>query len=175
MERDYDNDDIGLRIYQEKVQNEIPKDEVKLYNRLIEVYIDEGVISEDAKVLAHFSVLIEWGLDRAETDENLFDDVDDMHRMRYFRVNSEGHIIELYLHHSEGMFLTLLPKILCSLKYLEVIYFPNNLMKEIPEWITILKFLRVLDVRNGDQPNVYVPDSIKPFIASLESFNDFYG
>ena len=30
------DDDIGLRIYQERVEIEIPKDEVKLYNSLIE-------------------------------------------------------------------------------------------------------------------------------------------
>ena len=171
MERDYD---IGLRIYQEKVQNEIPKDEVRVYNRYAEYYIDEGLIPEDAKVLAHFSVLIERGLDRAENNEDLFDDVDDMYRMYFFKVNNDGHIIELYLHHTEEVFLTLLPKMLCSLKYLEVIYFPNNLIKIIPEWITNLKFLRVLDVRNGDQPNPEVPDPIKPFIESLEHFNESY-
>ena len=170
---DYD-DDIGLRIYQEKVQNEIPKDEVRDYNRYAENYINKGVISEDAKFLAHFSVLIEGGLERAENDENLYDDVNDMHRMYFFKVNNDGHVIELYLHHTEEVFLTILPNMLCSLKYLEVICFPNNLMKKIPEWITNLKFLRVLDVSNIEQPNPYVPDSIKPFIESLESFNESY-
>lgn len=172
MERDYD---IGLRIYQEKVQNGIPKDEARLYNQITENYLNQGVIPEDAKVLAHFSVLIEGKLERAEIDENLYNDVDDMHRMYYFKVNYEGYVIELYLHHSEEVFLTLLPKMLCSLKYLEVICFPNNLMKKIPEWITNLKFLRVLDVNNVESANPEIPNSIKPFIESLESFNAFYG
>jgi len=167
-----DDDDIGLRIYQKKVQNGIPKDEVRKYKEYAEYYIDEGVISEDAKILAHFSILIEFGLDKAEIDENLFDDVDDMHRMYFFKVNDDGHIIELYLHHTEEVYLTILPRILCSLKYLEVIFFPNNLMKKIPECITNLKFLRVLDVRNSGSAKPEVPDSIKPFIESLESFNE---
>lgn len=175
MEWYNDNDDIGLRIYQEKVESEIPKDEVRDYNRYAEDYIDQGVISEDAKTLAHFSVLIEGGLQRAEIDENLFDDVDDMYLMHFFKVNESGHIIELYLHQAEELFLTILPKMLCSLNYLEVICFPNNLMKKIPEWIAKLKFLRVLDVSNIEQPNPEIQDSIKPFIASLESFNKFYG
>ena len=64
---------------------------------------------------------------------------------------------------------------LCSLEYLEVIYFPNNLKKTIPEWITNLKFLRVLDVSNTDQPNPVIPESIKSYVESLESFNQFYG
>ncbi len=170
MERDYD---IGLRIYQKKVQNEIPKDEVRDYNRYAENYIDQGVIPLEAKVLAHFSVLAEAKLVRAENYKDLFG-VDDMHSMHNFIVNREGHVIELYLHHTEELFLTLLPKMLCSLEYLEVIFFPNNLIKVIPEWITQLKFLRVLDVSNVGQPNPEVPESIKSYIDSLESFNDFY-
>ena len=171
---DYDDDDdIGLRIYQEKVQNEIPKDEVRDYNRYIEYYVEKGVISEDAKILAHFSLLIEFGLDKAEIDENLFTDADDMLRMHFFKVNNDGHIIELYLHHTEEVYLTILPNMLCTLKHLEVIFFPNNLMKIIPECIVNLKSLRVLDVRNGSaKPEV--PDSIKPFIESLESFNESF-
>ena len=169
------DDDIGLRIYQEKVQNEIPKDEVRVYNRYAENYIDQGVISEDAKVLAHFSVLIEGGLERAETDEDIFfDTCSDMFCTHYFRVNSDGHIIEIYLHSPVNYYLTILPKLLSRLNHLEVLYLPDNLMKVIPEWITKLRFLRVLDVSNGDQPNPYVPDSIKPFIESLEHFNESY-
>lgn len=49
---------------------------------------------------------------------------------------------------------------LYSLDHLKVIHFPNNLIKIIPEWITKLKFLRVLDVNNGDRPNPVILDSI---------------
>lgn len=173
-----DDDDIGLRIYQEKVEKEIPKDEVRYYNKYIDCYIDQGVNSEDAKILAHFSVLIEGGLGKIETDKNPWIDAGDMYDMHFFKVNKEGYITELHLHHSEMVFLTILPKMLASLNYLEVIRFPGNLIKEIPEWIVNLKFLRILDVRNIGQPNLdrYVPDSVKPFIESLESFNgsEFY-
>ena len=170
MEHDYD---IGLRIYQEKVQNQIPEDEERYFNQISNNYINQGVIPLEAKVLAHFSVLAEAELDRAENYKD-FIGVDDMHRMFNFIVNREGHLIELYLHHTEEVYLTLLPKMLCSLEYLEVICFPNNLIKVIPEWITQLKFLRVLDVNNIEQPNPDVPNSIKSFIDSLESFNKFY-
>lgn len=94
--------------------------------------------------------------------------------MRNFKVNNKGHVIELYLHHTEEVFLTLLPKMLRSLEYLEVICFPNNLMKIFPEWISDLKFLRKLDFGNVERPNPEVPDSIRPFLNSLESFNKFY-
>ncbi|HUW91155.1 MAG TPA: hypothetical protein VMV43_11645 [Candidatus Nanopelagicaceae bacterium] len=169
MERDYD---IGLRIYQEKVQNQqdLPKEAVEI----IEKYINQGVIPLEAKILAHFSVLAEVELARAEISEDVFKDEDDMCWICNFIINSEGHVIELYLHHTEEVFLTLLPKMLCSLEYLEVICFPNNLMKVIPEWISDLQFLRVLDVNNVEQPNPEVPDSIMPFLNSLESFNEFY-
>ena len=169
MERDYD---IGLRIYQEKVQNQIPEDEERYFNQISKNYINQGVIPLEAKVLAHFSVLAEAKLVRAE-DYKDFIGVDDMHSMHNFIVNREGHVIELYLHHTEEVYLTLLPKMLCSLEYLEVICFPNNLIKVIPEWITKLKFLRVLDVSNAGQPTPEVPESIKSYIDSLESFNDF--
>jgi len=171
MDRDYD---IGMRIYQEKVQNQIPKDEERNYNQIAENYVKQGVISLDAKVLAHFSVLAEVELVKAELNINLYDNVDDMHSMFNFKVNSDGHIIELYLHFTEQYYLTLLPRMLSKLENLEVICFPNNLIKEIPEWITELKYLRVLDVSNADRPNPDIPNSIKSFIDSLESFNEFY-
>lgn len=173
MKRDYD---IGLRVYQEKVQNEIPKDEVRYYNKYTENYISQGVIPLEAKILAHFSVLPEAELARAEIHEDIFfDAVSDMFSTHYFRVNSDGHIIEIYLHSPETYYLTILPKLLSRLQHLEIVFFPDNLIKLIPEWIINLKFLRVLDVYNTDQPNPVIPESIKSYIESLESFNQFYG
>jgi hypothetical protein len=87
-----DDDDIGLRIYQEKVEKEIPKDEVRDYNKYTENYIDQGVNSEDAKILAHFSVLIEGGLGKIEFNEDPWMDAGDMYDMHFFKVNSEGYI-----------------------------------------------------------------------------------
>jgi len=170
----YNDDDIGLRIYQEKVEREIPKDEVRDYNKYTERYIEQGVNSEDSKVLAHFSILAESGLERIEKDEDPWQDSDDMYRMYFFKVNKDGYITELHLHHSEAIFLTILPNMLASLKYLEVIIFPDNLIKEIPKWIVNLKFLRVLDVSNAG-PDPHVPDSIRPFIESLDRFNELTG
>ena len=83
-------------------------------------------------------------------------------------------LIDFYKELAKGGTGLIIPEMLCSLDQLEVIRFPNNLIKKIPEWITKLKLLRVLDVSNVDQPNPFVPDSIKPFIESLESFNEFY-
>lgn len=169
MECDYD---IGLREYQERIQKQ--QDLPKYTAKIIDKYVNQGVIPLEAKILAHFSVLAEVELIKAEIDENVFKDGDDMYWMCNFKVNNEGHIIELYLHHTEKVFLTLLPKMLCKLEYLEIICFPNNLIKEVPEWITNLRFLRDLDVSNADRQNPKVPDSIKSYIESLESFNEFY-
>lgn len=169
------DDDIGLRIYQEKVEKEIPKNEVRIYNQITEKYINQGVIPQEAKVLAHFSVLAEVELTRAEIDEDIFSDAcSDMFSTHYFRVNNDGHIIELYLHSPDRCFLTILPKFLSKLQNLEVIFFPDNLIMEIPEWITELKFLRLLDLGNIEQLNPKVPDSIRSYIESLEYYNKYY-
>lgn len=89
MVRDYD---IGLRKYQERIQNqhELPK----YASRIIDRYIDQGVIPLEAKILAHFSVLAEVELVKVEIYKDLYDDVDDMHRMYNFKINNDGHVVK---------------------------------------------------------------------------------
>ncbi|MHA1106060.1 MAG: leucine-rich repeat domain-containing protein [Promethearchaeota archaeon] len=165
-------DDIGLRIYQEKYQDleNLPKYEPDITDE----YLKEGIIAEEAKIMNHFSVIAEAGLVKAEFNEDLFESTDDMHAMFYFRLNNDGHVIELYLHFAEQIYLSIIPRLLCSLKQLEVIYFPNNLIKEVPEWITNLKFLRELEISNCERRNIDVPDTIKSYIKSLERFRIYY-
>ena len=60
---------------------------------------------------------------------------------------------------------------------IEVIRFPNNSIEVIPECVTKLKFLRVLDVSNNTDlgfNDPLIPDSIRSFTQSLEVFNQFY-
>jgi hypothetical protein len=168
------DDDIGLRIYQEKVQKEIPKDEVRHYSKFTEKYINQGVIPQEAKLLAHFSILAEAELTKAELYEDIFADAcSDMFSTHHFRINSEGHIIELYLHSPVNGYLSILPNMLRKLEQLEVIFFPENSIKDIPEWITDFKFLRVLEVINYEQPYAVVPESIQSYLESLEQYNKF--
>jgi len=164
--------DIGLRLYQERIQEQytLTRSETKI----IDKYINQGVIPPEAKVMAHFSVLAEVELVKAEIYEDLFENTDDMLRLCNFKVDNEGHVIELYLHFTEGIYLALIPKMLCSLNHLEEICFPNNIIKKIPEWIAGLKSLRALDVSNGDQADPDIPESIKSYIESLERFNEIY-
>ena len=106
-------------------------------------------------------------------EDIFFDAVSDMFSTHYFRVNNDGHIIELYLHSPVNCFLALFPNMLSKLEQLEVIFFPDNSIKEIPEWITKFKFLRVLEVTNYEQSYAVIPESIRSYLESLESFNKF--
>ncbi|MFX1234285.1 MAG: hypothetical protein ACFFBY_06940 [Promethearchaeota archaeon] len=92
-----------------------------------------------------------------------------------YKIDNEGNIIELHMHQAELIFMAIFPEQLCLLKSLEVIRFPNNVIEFIPECIMNLKFLRVLDVSNFEGPTALIPDSIRSFIESLESYNEFYG
>lgn len=58
MRSESNDDDIGLRIYQEKVEKEIPKDEVRIYEKLTKGYISHGVNPKEANVLAHVLALV---------------------------------------------------------------------------------------------------------------------
>ena len=91
-----------------------------------------------------------------------------------FKVNNDGKVIELHIHFTEEVYLTLIPKLLSSFDQLEVIRFPNNLIKNISLWIVHLQLLRILDVSNVESADPDVPDSIKSYIESLEHYNEFY-
>jgi len=79
MDKDYY---IGLRIYQEKVQNQNLSDLPKFTIEIIKKYVDQGCISRNAEILTHFSVLAEVELVRAEISMNLFDNV--LYEFHYF-------------------------------------------------------------------------------------------
>ncbi|MFX1324236.1 MAG: leucine-rich repeat domain-containing protein [Promethearchaeota archaeon] len=139
-----------------------------------EKLIKSGVCPEDAEILEIFYVFIRNKLEKAEIYEILEEDFDDMQVMRHFKIINEGKVVELHLHFAEAINLTVFPRQLCSLDELEVIRFPNNLIEEIPECITKLKSLRVLDLSNYEKPTARIPIAITSFIHSLEDFNRFY-
>lgn len=174
LQPDSNDYDIGVRSYQERIDNQNQLDFSRSTTKIIDNYINQGVIPKEAKVLAHFSVLSDVEFSKAEIFTDLDEDTDDMHPLFDLKLNSNGHVIELHVPFMEEKYLTLIPKMLCSLEQLEVIRFPNNSIMDIPEWISNLKFLRVLDVSNAGRPNQDVPDSVKSFIESLESYNQFY-
>ena len=157
------------REYQERAQS-FSHDVTDIINH----YVNQGVKLQDAKIMAKFTYLMDKNLILANNNTKLYNIVNDMHWMFHYKINSDGRVIELHIHHAEMIFLTLFPRILCSLDQLEVIRFPNNYIEKIPECITNLKRLKVLDVSNFEPPNPIIPESIKSFIASLEKFNEFY-
>ena len=162
----------AFKRYQEKVQTDLVNPWDK--SEKIEHYINQGVILHDAKIMAQFSVLLKKDLILTNNTKKLDENRDDMHWMFHFKINRVGRVIELHIHHADTIFLTLFPKILCSLDQLEVIRFPNNSIEAIPECITNLKSLKILDVSNCGPPNPYIPESIKTYVESLEKFNKFY-
>jgi hypothetical protein len=137
-------------------------------------YVNHGVDLQDAKIMANFSFLLDKNLTLANDNTQIYDIRDDMHWMFHYKINNDGRITELHIHQTETIFLTLFPKILCSLDQLEIIRFPNNFIENVPECILNLKNLREFDVSNLDRQNPIIPDSIKSYIESLEKFNVFY-
>jgi len=161
-----------IKQYQEKIQSNyvFPWQTSDKFNH----YTNQGIIPQEAKIMAQFSVLLERDLIPTKIYTNLDENQDDMHWMGHFKINNDGRVIELHIHQAESIYLTLFPKILCTLEQLEVIRFPNNCIETIPECITNLKLLKVLDVSNLYAPNPNIPETIKSFVESFEKFNEFY-
>lgn len=167
----YDNELSPYRVrqYQERIQMFSHDVSDK-----ITYYLKSGVTPKDAKKMADFSLILKRELIQTNIFTNLDENQDDMHWMSHFKINSDGRVIELHIHQTESIYLTIFPKILCSLKQLEVIRFPNNCIEIIPECITKLKFLRVLDVSNLEGPNPIIPKAMRAFVKGLENYNEFY-
>ena len=161
-----------IKKYQEKIQSDYVNPWDK--SEKIDHYMNQGVNLHDAKIMAHFSVFLRKDLILANIHTELYNTRDDMHSMFHYKINSDGRITELHIHHADTILLTLFPYILSSLDHLEVIRFPNNGIEFIPECITNLTRLKVLELSNFGFPNPIIPDSIRSFIESLEHFNDFY-
>ena len=168
----YDRLDLKLKEYQEKRYSELKSAPIILIEK-IQNLIRRGVDPEDAKILIRFFRFLEWDLKKSESYKDLDRDQGDMWPLDHYKINENGKVIELHLHHGDQIYLTFIPDYLCSLDSLEIIRFPNNLIETIPECIINLKSLRALELRNVEQPNPAVPDSVKSFIQSLESYNSF--
>ena len=164
---------LNIKKHQEKINSEFkfPQD---LLNEKIQRLVKNGVIIEDAKNLAKFFIILDGDLAQTPLYKDLDEDRDDMHIMFDYKIDVGGHVVELHMHHTEYIFIAVFPKELCFLNELEVVRFPQNIIEEIIECITNLKSLRVLDVSNFEAPAPTIPNSIKSFIESLESYNEFY-
>jgi leucine-rich repeat protein SHOC2 len=168
----YDNLDLQLKEYQQKRYSELRSIPIILTEK-VQNLIKNGVDPEDSEILIRIFRFLEWDLDKSEITEDLDKDQGDMWPLHHYKINRNGKVIELHLHHGNSVYLTLFPEYLCTLDCLEVIRFPNNLIETIPECITNLKSLRALELSNVEQPNPAVPESIKSFIKSLEIYNSF--
>ncbi len=172
IKSNYDRLDLELKEYQEKRYSELKSAPIILIEKVQDL-IKRDVDPEDAKILIRFFRFLEWDLDKSELYEDLDKDQGDMWPLHHYKINENGKVIELHLHHGESIFLTFFPDYLCLLESLEVIRFPNNLIETIPECITDLKSLRTLELSNVEHPNPAIPDSVKSFIKSLENYNTF--
>lgn len=164
---------LNIKKHQEKINSEFKFLQDPL-NEKMQRLVQNGVIIEDAEYLAKFFTILDGELTQTPLYKDLDEDRDDMHFIFDYKIDMEGHVVELHMHHTESILIAIFPEILCLLKELEVIRSPNNIIENIPECITNLKSLRVLDVSNFEAPAPSIPNSIKSFIQSLESYNQFY-
>lgn len=144
-----------------------------ILNEKVQNLIQRGVNPKDSEILVKFFRFLNRDLKRSEIYEDLDENQDDMYPLHHFKINDNGKVIELHLHCTDAIYLSIFPDYLCLLDNLEVIRFPNNLIETIPECITNLKSLRTLELNNVEQPNPAIPDSVKSFIESLEKYNIF--
>ncbi len=169
---DHELSPYSIKDYQEKIQSDYvnPWDT----SDKIDHYLNQGVVLQDARIIAQFSILLKRDLIQTEIYTNLDENQDDMHWMFHYKINRDRRVIELHIHHTDTTYLTLFPKLLCSLDQLEVIRFPNNYIEKIPECVANLKALRAFDVSNFYRPSPIISESVRPFLESLEKYNEFY-
>ena len=86
-------------------------------------------------------------MDKAEIFKDFEEDFGDMETMHHYKINAQGKVVELHLHHAESCYLWFFPKEICDLENLEVIRLPNNRIEVIPECVTKLNFL--IDLSNN--------------------------
>jgi len=93
-----------------------------------------------------------------------------------YRVNEDGHVSHIYID-GEGVLVEFFPKILCELAHLEELYILPNAITSLPESLSNLAKLRVLNLwsyRNAVEDwrgdDFKIPESIFPFLKKLDEF-----
>lgn len=167
-----------LEIYS-NYQLEIPrKVRERVQQNYVQNYLQDGVCSDDAIILAGMEIF-GWSLGNLEKSD-IFEEEPEWYKLDDFnvwnyRLDKMGSVIEIYIRPWEGRpSLGFFLKEFCYFKKLEVLELQFYQLKSIPEAITNLKHLKKLHITNFGKELTKIPESLKSFIDSLESFS-FYG
>lgn len=167
-----------LKIYS-KYQLEIPKQvRERVQQNFAKTYLQDGVCPDDAIILAGMEIF-GWSLRNLEKCE-IFEEDPKWYKLADYdvwdyRLDENGCVIEIYIRPWEGRpSLGFFLKEFCYFKKLEILELQFYQLKSIPEAITNLKHLTKLHITNYGKELTKIPESLKSFIDSLESFS-FYG
>ena len=72
-----------------------------------------------------------------------------MESLNFFRINKDGHVIGIYIDDPANLGIGILPKQICTLKYLKDLLLANCELSRIPEEIGLLASLRLLDLQHN--------------------------
>ena len=118
-------------------------------------YIDNSVKPNEAFVLALLEILYGRELEILNNNEDMINRDKSWH----YKVNDNKNVVGIYLFNKFIKYLGIFPEQICSLKYLEELWLPNNALKSIPESIGELINLKSLNLRNNKIE--IIPESIK--------------
>jgi len=118
-------------------------------------YIDNFVKPNEAFVLAVLETLYGRELEVLNSNESMIN----RDKAWHYKINENNNIIGIYLFNKFIQYLGIFPEQICSLKFLEELWLPNNALKSIPESIDELTNLRSLNLRYNKIENI--PEAIK--------------
>ena len=118
-------------------------------------YIDNSVKPNEAFVLAVLEILYGRELEILNNNESVIK----RDKAWHYKINENNRVVGIYLFNRFIQFLGIFPEQICSLKFLEELWLPNNALKSIPESIGKLINLKSLNLRNNKIE--IIPESIK--------------
>ncbi|MFX0140120.1 MAG: leucine-rich repeat domain-containing protein, partial [Candidatus Hodarchaeota archaeon] len=176
---------VFARIYEvfgwtkEKSLENVRKKIFKIINPMVKYYINEGVVPQEASLLALFE--LQYGNKVFKTESYNFDGIE-LHTLNHYVINKKGNIIAIarainskfipkiinILSHLEKLILTgsnlkIIPKSIGKLKNLKVLNLSFNSIKIVPETFHSLKSLEILNL-TSNKLNI-IPDSICSLIS----------
>ncbi len=128
----------------DSLKKELLKKKIDSY---IQGYVNEGVLYEEAILLAYFEQFFSEKLTRINFNE----DVDDIYKMMgfltHYKVNEKGHVTGLYFTpHGDPWYIPFIPENIYRLQHLEELVIFRSELKKLPESIGKLKSLKVLSL-----------------------------
>lgn len=136
--------------------NSIPNAILQLAkDNISQKYIDNFVKPDEAFVIAVLEMLYGRELEILNNNENVIN----RDKAWHYKINENNNIIAIYLFNKFIQYLGIFPEQICSLKFLEELWLPNNTLKSIPESIGELINLKSLNLRNNKIE--FIPEAIK--------------